>query len=133
MLTPPLKPLYFLLNKYGVLECGVKLATLSLMNKTELERTEPNNLVEIEKRLLEIEEEKPRRIHNAQENYSEDLEAIIEEDDIAYLDVEKAILQAKRQFILDRRNSWKARLFWDVIVSIVVATITAYIVSIATG
>ena len=36
------------------------------------------NLQKIERRLLEIEEEKPRRIHNASENYSESWEDEIE-------------------------------------------------------
>ena len=90
---------------------------------------EPRSLQEIEKRLLEIEKEKPRRIHNASENYSESWEDEIEALDIAYLDVEKATLQMKRQFILDKRNAWKARVFWSIVVPIIVATVTAYFVS----
>ncbi|MCX6731814.1 MAG: hypothetical protein NTX55_02380 [Candidatus Parcubacteria bacterium] len=85
---------------------------------------------EIEKRLLEIEEEKPRRIHNASENYSGSWDDELETLDIAYLDVEKAILQMKRQFILDKRNNWRARVFWNIVIPIIVAIITAYLVSI---
>lgn len=99
------------------------------MNVQEPE-PEFKSLQEIEKRLLEIEEEKPRRIHNASENYSESWEYEIEALDIAYLDVEKDILQMRRQFILDRRNAWKARIFWSIIVPIIVATVTAYLISI---
>jgi len=98
-----------------------------------IKQIEPRSLQEIEKRLLEIEEEKPRRIHNASENYSGSWEDELEAIDIAYLDVEKAILQMKRQFILDKRSSWKVRVFWNIVVPIIVATITAYLVSIFIG
>lgn len=48
------------------------------------------SLEEIEKRLLGLEEEKPRRIHNAGEDYSGRIEDEIEALDIQLLDVEKA-------------------------------------------
>jgi hypothetical protein len=86
------------------------------------------SLAAIEKRLLEIEEEKPRRIHNLSESYSNSNEDIIEGMDIQWLDTEKAILQLKRRFILDRRESWKSKAVWNVFVPILVATITALIV-----
>ena len=73
---------------------------------------------------MEIEEEKPRRINNASENYSESWEDEIEALNIAYLDVEKAILQMKRQFILDERNICKTKALWSIIVPIIVATVT---------
>lgn len=94
-----------------------------------MQKPEFKSLEEIEKRLLEIEEEKPWRIHDYSENYTESIEDEIEELSIRQLDIEKATLQMKRQFILDERNAWKARVFWDVIVFIVVATITAYLIS----
>ena len=103
------------------------------MNKTTPEHIEPYSLRDIEKRLLEIEEEKPRRIHNAKEDYSGSWGDIMEADEIAYLDVEKVILQMKRQFILDEREGWKARATWSIIVPIVVAIITAYLVSVFVG
>ena len=84
-------------------------------------------LREIEKRLLEIEDEKHRRIHNASENHSWSVEDEIEEDNIKYLDVEKTQLQHRRQFILDRRSSWKAKIIWNIIAPMLVAIITAYI------
>lgn len=91
--------------------------------------TGPSSLKDIEERLLEIEVEKPARIHNATENYSEDIDAVIEVQDIKALDDEKSQLQLKRQFILDNRHGWKARVFWSIIAPIIVAIITAYLVS----
>ena len=88
----------------------------------------PTSLKKIEERLLEIEHEKPMRIHNAKENYSGGIDDEIEADDIEYLDVEKTQLQLKRQFILDERNGWKAKSIWNVIVPIIVSIITAYVV-----
>lgn len=82
----------------------------------------------IEKRLLEIEEEKPRRIHNLSEDFSNSEDDYIEGLEIGWLDNEKALLQLKRQFILDRREGWKSRVIWNILVPIVVAVITAYIV-----
>lgn len=85
-------------------------------------------LAQIEERLLVIEYEKPRRIHNAQENPSGDeWDQIMEADEIAHLDVEKAQLQLKRQFIIDRRESWLPKTIWNLIVPIIAAIITAYI------
>lgn len=40
---------------------------------------------------------------------------------------EKSVLQMKRQFILDRRGSWKSRIIWDMLVPITLAIVTAYI------
>ena len=68
-------------------------------------------LKNIEKRLLEIEQEKH----------------ILEFDTT---DAEKVSLQLKRQFILDARNGWKTKGIWDVVVPIAVSVITAYLVSI---
>lgn len=100
-------------------------------SKTEnvLKYDGPTSLKKIEARLLEIEHEKPMRIHNAKENYSGSIDDEIEADDIGYLDVEKAQLQLKRQFILDERNSWKAKSVWNVVVPIIASVITAYLVS----
>jgi len=95
-----------------------------------LKYTGPSSLTDIEARLLEIEHEKPMRLHNAKENYSGTVDDIIEADDITYLDVEKAQLQLKRQFILDERNGWKAKSVWTVAVPIIVSIITAYVVSV---
>lgn len=71
--------------------------------------TGPQTLEDIEKRLLEIEQEKPRRIHNASENYSGSWEDEVETMDIAGLDVEKAVLQMKRQFILDKKRRMESK------------------------
>jgi len=87
-----------------------------------------DTLETIEKRLLEIEEEKPRRIHNLSENFSNSDDDYVEGLEIGWLDNEKALLQLKRQFILDRREGWKSRVIWNILVPIVVAVITAYIV-----
>lgn len=89
----------------------------------------PTSLKDIETRLLEIEHEKPMRIHNAKENYSGSMVDDIEFDDIAYLDVEKSQLQLRRQFILDKRGDWKPKIIWDVLVPIMVAVATTYIVA----
>lgn len=87
----------------------------------------PKSLKKIEARLLEIEHEKPMRIHNLNENFSDSYEDVVEHLDIKFLDVEKAQLLLKRQFILDRRNSWKVRIIWDMLVPIILATVTAYL------
>jgi hypothetical protein len=92
-----------------------------------LEYKGPSSLEQIEKRLLEIEHEKPMRIHNMNENYPGDEEAEIENNEIAYLDVEKAQLNLKRQFILDERNGWKARVIWSILVPIVVSVIVTLV------
>lgn len=94
-----------------------------------LKFTRHTSLKKIEARLLEIEHEKPMRIHNAKENYSGSIDDEIEAGDIRYLDVEKTQLQLKRQFILDKRNGWKAKSVWNVIVPIIVSVITTYLVS----
>ena len=87
-----------------------------------------SSMKKIEERLLEIEREKPMRIYHARENYSGSMEDEIEADDIKYLGVEKTQLQLKRQFILDRRNGWKAKGIWDIALPIVASVITAYLV-----
>ncbi|OHA44245.1 MAG: hypothetical protein A3G04_01770 [Candidatus Taylorbacteria bacterium RIFCSPLOWO2_12_FULL_44_9] len=90
----------------------------------------PSSLKDIEARLLELDAEKSARIHNAKEDYSGSIDDEIEADDIAYLDIEKTQLQLKRQFILDERNSWKAKSVWNVVIPIAVSIITAYLVSV---
>jgi len=100
------------------------------MDEIQPNNKEPVSLEDIEKRLLEIDEEKARRAHNLKENYTNSIEDIIEADDIDYLDIEKVKLQFKRQFILDKRGSWKAKVLWGIISPIIVATITAYLVSV---
>ena len=89
----------------------------------------PTSLKGVEERLLEIEYEKPMRIHNIEENFprGNDIGYEIEIDSIAYLETEKSQLQLKRQFILDGRDSWKAKSVWNVIVPIIVSIVTTYI------
>lgn len=86
-----------------------------------------NKLKKIEKRLLEIEEEKQRRLYNLKEDYSGSYNDDIEAEDIKYLDIEKGQLQLERQFILDSRNGWKSRMFWNVAVPVLVTITTLYI------
>lgn len=104
-----------------------------IFNKKEpeniFEYTGPTSLKKIEGRLLEIEQEKSVRAHNAQENYSGIIEDQIEEEEIEHLDIEKKQLELKRQFILDQRNSWKSRGIWNIIVPIIVSVATVYFVS----
>ena len=38
-------------------------------------------------------------------------------------------LEKERQHILDGRNSWKSKIFWDVSVPIIVAVITTYLIN----
>ncbi|KKS96766.1 hypothetical protein A3B05_00015 [Candidatus Giovannonibacteria bacterium RIFCSPLOWO2_01_FULL_43_160] len=45
------------------------------------------------------------------------------------IEAQVAILEAERRFIIDRRNGWKPKVIWDVLVPIVVAVATAYIVA----
>lgn len=44
-------------------------------------------------------------------------------------EAEISALNLKRQFILDKRNGWKPKILWDVLVPITVALITSYIVA----
>lgn len=39
------------------------------------------------------------------------------------------VLEDERKFILDRRNGWKPKVIWDVLVPIVVTVITTFIIS----
>lgn len=80
----------------------------------------------IQNRLLEIEEEKSRRLHNLREDYTGGIEDQLELSDILYLDTEKHILQIKRQFILD---GFQMRIIFNILVPIVISVITAYIVT----
>jgi len=94
------------------------------------------NLSQIEKRILEIVD----KIANApgeldesirrsgtilKEEYTRRLKAIIEP-----LQKEKEKLNVQRRFILDRRESWLPKIIWNILVPILVATITAYLVSV---
>ena len=88
----------------------------------------PTSLKKIETRLLEIEHEKPMRIYNLEQENTGSDEDMEEAENIDYLDVEKNKLQLKRQFILGRRDNWKAKSLWNVIVPIIVSIITAYMV-----
>ena len=94
-----------------------------------LEYVGPQTLESIQSRLLEIQEERPRRLHNLKENYSSSIEDEMEAMDISFLDVEQAKLEMKRQFILDRREGWKAKVVWNIVVPIFLAIITAYFVA----
>jgi hypothetical protein len=69
------------------------------------------SLKNIEDRLLEIEHEKEAGVI------------------INKLTVEKEQLRLQRQFILDRRNSWKAKSVWNIIVPIVVSVMTTHLLS----
>lgn len=44
-------------------------------------------------------------------------------------EAEISALNLERQFILDKRNGWKPKIFWNVFVPIAVALITSYIVA----
>lgn len=90
-------------------------------------------LADVEKRLLEIDAEKNRRIHNLQENYSASVEDYVEELDINYLDIEREQLLLRRRFLLDKRNNWKTKLFFIIITTIISPVITAYLVSAIVG
>lgn len=85
------------------------------------------NLKNIEKRLLEIDEEKSRRTHNLKENYSNSIDDEIEFQEIKYLDVEKEKLQMMRQFILDKRENWKFKIIWDICAPIIVSLFVWYL------
>jgi hypothetical protein len=43
-------------------------------------------------------------------------------------EAEIANLEAERSFIMDRRNGWKQKIFWNVIVAIIVSIITTVII-----
>ena len=43
-------------------------------------------------------------------------------------EAEIAILESERSFILDKRNDWKPRIIWDVLIPIAVSVVTSYIV-----
>lgn len=95
--------------------------------RTKIKSSFSNELAAIEKRLLEIEPEKARRIYDLHENWNGTDDDTIEEYNIEYLDIEKGTLQMRRQFILDRRESWLPKSIWNLIVPIVIAVIAAYI------
>lgn len=80
-------------------------------------------LHKVEKRILELKDE----LAEAKSPYKsivfvrggrEELESALER------------LTTERQFILDRRNNLFWRLIWNVVVPVVVATITAYLISV---
>ncbi len=48
-------------------------------------------------------------------------------------EAEIAVLEAKRSFILDKRNSWKPKVFWDILVPFIVAILTSYVVNLFIG
>ncbi len=84
---------------------------------------------DIEKRLLEIDEEKARRIFNMEDDPGsfQDIEGIEEIETIKSLDREKGRLISQRQFILDERNSgWKSKIIWSIFVPIMISIITNY-------
>ncbi|MCB9798567.1 hypothetical protein H6758_02485 [Candidatus Nomurabacteria bacterium] len=101
-----------------------------MSKKEEYKPDIPKSLKKVELRLLEIEEEKPRRIHNLQETFAGDyIDRIMEEGEIKYLDTEKAQLLLQRQFLIDKRNDWKRKILWDILVPLIVATATSYLVT----
>jgi len=44
-------------------------------------------------------------------------------------EAEIAALEAERQFILDKRNGWKQKVIWGVLVAIAVSVVATYIVT----
>ncbi|MDP2704118.1 MAG: hypothetical protein Q8P01_02755 [bacterium] len=79
-------------------------------------------LEHIEERLIIIEEEK---VEHAPHPYS--LQTLADKNKIINLEKERAKLQLKRQFILDKRNNWKAKLLWSFIIPVVVSMIVSII------
>jgi hypothetical protein len=101
--------------------------------KNILDKAHPlGELETIEKRLLEIDGEREAREHNLHENFSGSVDDEMEAYDIKHLDIEKSQLELRRQFILDKREGWKQRVVWDLLVPIVVAIIAAYLTVILT-
>ena len=49
--------------------------------------------------------------------------------DIKEIENHNKVLEKERQHILDGRNSWKSKIFWDVSVPIIVAVITTYLIN----
>jgi hypothetical protein len=95
--------------------------------KNILDKIYPSGALKtIEKRLLEIDEEREIREHNFHENFSGSSDDEIEFDEIKHLNTEQSQLELKRRFILDRREGWRQRIVWNLLVPITVAIIAAY-------
>ncbi len=84
----------------------------------------------INKRLIEISSEKPRRIFKLNENRTNSTDDRIEEMNIDDLDIEKMELEFQRQMILDERGNLFNKLLWSVLAPIVVSIITTLLISI---
>lgn len=78
-------------------------------------------------RLKEIEEE----ILKKQKDSVSDSENIGNSANVRKIKREAEItaLESERHFIVDRRNSWKPKVIWNVLVPIAVSVVTAYIVT----
>ncbi|MFA5029900.1 MAG: hypothetical protein WC518_04195 [Patescibacteria group bacterium] len=85
-----------------------------------------SRLSKIEKRLLEIDEEKEFGVYNYGENLTGNFDDEIEKSRILHFDIEKNKLQMERQFILDGRNGWWFRIVWDMVVPIIITLITIF-------
>ncbi len=92
-------------------------------------------LFSIEKRIIELKQEiakKPKELRKRLEDVGvsqSQLDGLVENENEPLQDELKK-LEIKRQFILDRRNSWVAKSVWNVVVPIVISVITAYLVSV---
>ena len=85
------------LNEVGGFDFGGKSIN-EVFNSVDWKSLSPNkskkeSLEDIEKRLLEIEQERPIRVHNASENYSGSWEDELEAMDITQLDVEMSFIE----------------------------------------
>ena len=88
-----------------------------------------NRLKEIEKELLKNQ----KHISNSDENNSYYgvygvIENSVTESQIKAIKSRNKVLETERQFILDRRNSWKNKLFL-IAASIVISAVITYILS----
>lgn len=88
----------------------------------------------IENRIIELKQEianKPKELGKRLEAVGvsqRQLDSLIEKDNKS-LKEELEGLEIQRQFILDRRNGWKPKVIWDMLVPIIVAVVTSYIVA----
>ena len=87
------------------------------------------HIKEIEKRIIEIKKEiagKPKELKAPIAQVLLDGQI---RNAIKPLQEELAILEIKRQFILDKRDSLFSRVIWNIVVPIIVSSVTAFLVS----
>ena len=77
-------------------------------------------LTKIEKKLVKNQENLNEIDYNMRENYSEP-EAEHWEFEANEIEKINKVLEIKRRHVLDRRNSWRAKIIWSVLIPIILS------------